>query len=267
MPETPLRETFDSAAARYHRARPGYPEELFYDLVELAELAPGARILEIGPGTGKATEPLARRGFGIHGIELGPSLAAEARRNLATFPNVRIDVGAFETFPIEPASYDLVMSATAFHWIEQPLGYQRVAEALKPGGHFAEFRHHHVWSPEWDPFFRESQELYLKYMPGTPPDFRLPLPDEVATLEREIIASGMFELPRVRRYIQTVIQTPESYADLLLTFSNHIALPEPDRSRLIDGLADLIRKQPEGCLTKTLLVILHVARIKSAHTA
>lgn len=262
MAGTPLRETFDTAAARYHRARPGYPEELFDDLIQLATLGSEARILEIGPGTGKATEPLARRGFTIHGIELGPALADEARRNLADYPNVRIDVGAFETFPLAPASYDLVMSATAFHWIEQPLGYQRVAEALQPGGHFAEFRHHHVWSPEWDDFFRESQALYQKYMPGTPPDFRLPLAEEVPTLEHEIVASGLFEPPAVRRYFQKVTHTPQSYADLLLTFSNHIALPEPDRSLLIGGLSELIRQIPGGRIVKTLLVILHVARAK-----
>src|SRR6267143_6546045 len=53
----PLRATFDEAAELYDRARPGYPPELFDDLANLGGLHPGARVLEIGSGTGKATLP------------------------------------------------------------------------------------------------------------------------------------------------------------------------------------------------------------------
>jgi hypothetical protein len=49
-----LRRTFDRAADRYHRARPGYLDHLFDDLVQLAGLRPGDRLLEVGGGTGKA---------------------------------------------------------------------------------------------------------------------------------------------------------------------------------------------------------------------
>ncbi|HEX7993596.1 MAG TPA: hypothetical protein VF506_06705, partial [Streptosporangiaceae bacterium] len=50
-----LRVTFDSAAERYDRARPDYPAELLDELVLLAGLRPGAQLLEVGCGTGKAT--------------------------------------------------------------------------------------------------------------------------------------------------------------------------------------------------------------------
>src|SRR5256885_12225749 len=76
----PLRATFDQAAELYDRARPGYPRELFDDFAELGQLRPGDRVLEIGPGTGQATVPMAERGFHITAIELGPSLAAVADR-------------------------------------------------------------------------------------------------------------------------------------------------------------------------------------------
>jgi len=260
---TSLRETFNSAAARYHRARPGYPDELFEDLIKLTGISGQSRILEIGPGTGKATLPLAARGFRIHGIELGSDLAAEARRILADYPLVDIDVGEFETFPLERQAYDLVIAPTSFHWLRQPIGFQRIAEVLLPGGYFAEFMHHHAWSPQSDEFYHRSQEIYLKYDPATPPDLRLPLPDEIGTLEDDIRATGSFEEPVTRRYTQDVVHTAESYVDLLLTFSGHIALPEPNRTNLIEGIADVIRQLPEGRATKTHLLILHVARRKS----
>ena len=90
-----LRETFDQAAEIYQRVRPDYPEALFDDLIALAGLAPGDRLLEVGCATGKATLPLARRGFRITCVELGGELAAVARRNLAGF-DVEVVEGRFE---------------------------------------------------------------------------------------------------------------------------------------------------------------------------
>jgi len=80
-----LRQTFDRAAVLYDRVRPDYPEALFDDLITVAGLTPGDRLLEVGCATGKATRPLARRGFRITCVELGAELAAAARRNLAGF--------------------------------------------------------------------------------------------------------------------------------------------------------------------------------------
>src|SRR5215831_7862562 len=93
-----LRRTFDSAALLYHRARPEYPGGLFDELVRLAELLPGARLLEVGCGTGKATIPLARRGFAVTCVEIGPQLAAQAQLNVADFASVEIVPAAFETW-------------------------------------------------------------------------------------------------------------------------------------------------------------------------
>jgi len=80
-----LRHTFNRAAEIYDRVRPDYPEALFDELVALAGLAPGDHLVEVGGATGKATRPLARRGFRITCVELGAELAAAARRNLAGF--------------------------------------------------------------------------------------------------------------------------------------------------------------------------------------
>jgi SAM-dependent methyltransferase len=68
-----LRATFDQAAGLYGRARPGYPPALFDDLADLTGIRPGSRVLEIGPGTGQATLPLAERGGRVVAVELGPT--------------------------------------------------------------------------------------------------------------------------------------------------------------------------------------------------
>ena len=71
-----LRHTFETAADLYEAARPSYPPKLFEDLVRLAHLAPGASLLEIGCGTGKATRLLLERGFSVVCVELALKRAA-----------------------------------------------------------------------------------------------------------------------------------------------------------------------------------------------
>src|SRR2546430_15836085 len=74
-----LRATFEEVPELYERARPLYPAQLFDDLVSLGELRPGSRVVEVGPGTGQASLPLAERGFELVGVELGERLAGFAR--------------------------------------------------------------------------------------------------------------------------------------------------------------------------------------------
>src|SRR6266568_479397 len=108
-----LRQTFDRAADLYHRARPDYPEELIDHLVAATALRRRDRVLEIGCGSGKATLPLARRGFRITCLELGSQLAAAARNNLSEFPDVEVVEGRFEDWPLPAKPFDLVFAATA----------------------------------------------------------------------------------------------------------------------------------------------------------
>src|SRR6266508_3421766 len=129
---TRLRATFDEAAERYDRARPGYPPAVFDDLAELAGVGPGCRVLEIGCGTGQATVPLAERGCQIVAVELGAGLATIASRNLARFPDARVVVAAFEDWPLPSAPFDVVVAATAFHWIDPAVRVAKAADALRP---------------------------------------------------------------------------------------------------------------------------------------
>jgi SAM-dependent methyltransferase len=255
-----LRETFEQAARIYHEARPSYPEELFDDLVALAGLPSGGRILEIGCGTGVATLPLARRGYAIHCIELGEQLAAVARENLAAYPGVSVEVGEFEELSLEAATYDLAISATAWHWIDQPIGYRKVARSLKPGGSIAIWRHEHVWSAAGGDFWVDVQEIYERHMPGTEPGLRLQHPDDFPGETAEIEASGLFGPVTLRRYVWDIAYDAESYLRLLSTYSGHIDLAEPNRTRLFQGIADLINGPYGGRIVKGYMSILHVAR-------
>jgi cyclopropane fatty-acyl-phospholipid synthase-like methyltransferase len=129
-----LRQTFDDGSAEYDRARPVAPDHVFDDLVSLAEVGAGGRLLEIGCGTGQNTTPLAERGFEIVAVELGESLAELARRNLAAFPNVTVVTSSFEEWDPGDERFDAVVSFNAFHWVDPEVAYSKSAAVLRDGG-------------------------------------------------------------------------------------------------------------------------------------
>jgi SAM-dependent methyltransferase/alkylhydroperoxidase family enzyme len=252
-----LRAIFDEDAERYDRARPGYPDELFDDLCDLAHLGPGSRVLEIGCGTGQATVPLARRGFTVVAVELGAHLAAIARRNLAAYPDAQVVVSTFEAWPLPAEPFDAVVAFTAFHWIEPDVGLAKVAAALRPGGAFVVVTTDHV-AGGTDPFFVEVQGCYERWDPDTPAGIRLPRADTiVSNLAPD--PSGRFGPASERRYQTDIAYTTAAYVDVLLTYSNHRALARDLRSGLLECIASLIDTRYGGLIVKRHLRRLRVS--------
>lgn len=259
--QTHLRATFETAAETYHAARPRYPAQLFDDLAALAGLAPGSRVLEVGPGTGIATLELARRGYSVDAIELGESLAAIARRNLADYPHVEVRMAAFEQAPVDENAYDLVTSATAWHWIDKEVGYLKVARSLKAGGSFAPFSYTHTRANADDGFFDEVQRVYERETPELVVEGELlqrvdELPEP---LRAEIEGTGLFGPVEVRRYSWDEQYTTERYMAVLNTYSGHISLPSERRKRLLDGIAALMDTRYGGRVVKGYGALLYVA--------
>lgn len=257
-----LRQTFDEAADLYQRARPDYPSELYDALVSLARLRPETDSLcEVGAGPGKATLPLARRGFRITCVELGPALAEEARRNLAAFDRVTVVNAGFETWQPAPGeTFALVFAATAWHWIDPAVRYRKAWELLEPGGHLAFWTAAHVFPDGGDPFFREIQDVYDEIDAGMPPGSGYPRPGDLADSAAEIEATGLFTGVTIRRFDWEIRYTAESYIRLLDTFSGHIAMADWQRDRLYGEIRRRLGARPDGQLRRHWGAVLHVAR-------
>jgi SAM-dependent methyltransferase len=256
-----LRATFNAAADHYQAARPEYPDALFDSLGELAGLRPGARLLEVGCATGKATVPLARRGFAITCVELGPELAAAARRNLAAFGQVEVVRGAFEDWPPAGETYDLVFAATAWHWIDPAVSYRRAFELLRPGGHLAVWSASHVFPDGGDPFFVEIQDVYDEIGEGQPPGEGRPRPGELPGLAAQIEASGLFTGVRAAHFDWEISYTAPEYIALLDTFSGHIAMTDGQRDRLYGEIRRRLALRPDGRLRRHWGAVLEVAEV------
>ncbi len=255
-----LRQTFDQTADSYQRSRPEYPAELFDDLVTAAALAPGDRLLEVGCATGKATIPLARRGFPVACIELGASLAAAARRNLDGL-SAEVIEGRFEDWQPRPGErFDLVFAATAWHWIDPAVRYQKAWAALRPGGHLAFWSASHVFPDGGDQFFREIQDVYDEINEGLPPGVGWLRPGELSEHADEIEASGLFGVTLVRHFDWEQVYDADGYIALLDTFSGHIAMADWQRERLYGEIRRRLARRPDGTLRRHWGAALHVAR-------
>ena len=253
------RATFDEAAELYDRARPGYPPAVFDDLAALAGLGPGARVLEIGAGTGKATVPLAARGYAVVAVELGARMAAVARRKLARFPAVRVVVAAFEAWPLPAEPFDAVVAATAFSWVDPAVRVAKAADGLRPGGALATLGTRHV-AGGTEAFFAEVQACYERWDPATPPGFRLPAAADLPLDSAELDRSGRFGPATFRRYEWDQPYTTAAYLDVLRTYSGHRALAPAARQGLLECIAHLIDSRYGGRITKRYLTELRVAR-------
>lgn len=153
------RTSFELVADLYNETRPGYPDELAEDIIRLSALPPDGQVLEVGCGAGNATLPFAQRGYRLLGIELGERLAQYARQRCAAFPKAVIVQSAFEDYELTPHSFDLAISAEAFHWVRPEIGYPKLMNALKETGSIVLFWQVAVdpqtdWSRAIDDIFR-----------------------------------------------------------------------------------------------------------------
>lgn len=279
MSDTPqelLRATFEQVPELYDRARPNYPPQIFDDLAALAQLPVQARLVEIGCGTGRATLPLAQRGYAITCVELGERLAATAQRKLATFPSVSVINANFETWRPERLEFDAVVAFGAFHWLAPDLRYTKTAELLREHGKLGFVSTAHVLPSDGDPFFIEVQadyEAVIAHDPKTKaggdrafysPPWWLPHPDALGdhsdeVVTNEIETSGRFHNVRARRYLWDVIYTADDYIAVLNTYSHHRALNDEARERLLERIHRRIEARPERTVRKTYLAMLYVA--------
>ena len=254
-----LRLTFDTAAERYDRVRPLYESEIFDDLATLADLEPGSRILAIGCGSGQATLPLAERGYRIVAVELGARFAEIARRKLAAHEDVEVVVAPFEDWELPDEPFDAVVSANAFHWVDPTVRVTKAAEALRSGGSLAviETWHRPIASVGVLDRFRACHEQWTS---EPAPVFGPDASDDTSEAMPDIEASGLFDEIAVRRFSSTREYSTEEHHQLLLTFSNVLALDAERQAGLVGCIDEVVDADLGGRLLESAQTRLIVAR-------
>ncbi|MFF4144590.1 class I SAM-dependent methyltransferase [Streptomyces sp. NPDC001698] len=139
--------SFNAAAAQYAANRPSYPPALFDALEELAgrPLA-GARVGDIGAGTGISTALLHERGADVLAVEPGDGMAAHFRLTRPGIPIVRGDGNAL---PLADSCADLLTYAQSWHWTDPDRAVPEALRVLRPGGALALWWNRDAAGIEW----------------------------------------------------------------------------------------------------------------------
>ena len=216
--------SFGADADRYDRSRPTYPTELIAFL-----MADHPRqVLDVGCGTGIASRLFAARGCEVLGVEPDARMAEVARRQ-----GTAVEAGRIEEWDARGRSFDLIVCAQAWHWVEPVAGCRAAADALRVGGRFSAFwnvgRHRPALKARFD-------EVYARMAPGLDAHSvalgnltSAPLRWTADGLQAE----GSFSEPTSHAFSWQQTYTREEWLDQLPTHSDHSALPPERRARLL----------------------------------
>ena len=258
----PPGEVFDRSASYYDKVRPGYPEELFEDIISLSGIPDDGRIIEIGCGTGQATLPFAQKGYEILCIDMGKNLLNIARKKFSGYQKVKFVNSSFEDWAPEHEAFDLLISATAFHWIDPKIGFMKAAKIVRKNGYIALFWNLHP-TPYTD-FFKDIQKVYQKVLPEWKNPSEGPSTEEkVKELKDKMDLLNLFEDFKVRKYYWDRQYSTIEYIKLLETYSDHRSLKEDRRRVLYEGIRDIIDSNYGGVILRPYLSVLYIAKKKS----
>ena len=220
---------FGRDAAAYDRYRPSYPRAAVERMLSLTEVR---KALEVGAGTGKATESLARPGIDVLCLE--PSVEMAELLTAKQLPGVRVVVGLFEAWEPHEAVFDLVYAAQAWHWVDRDSAYQRTMRALRPGGAVGL-----MWNLPLDRY-TAFEEVYRAHAPEIleEEDERIGRRDGHDWRE-DLREAGFLDVERFSVEWSEIL-SGNGLAGLHSTYSDHIVLPEPRRQALLAALSEAV---------------------------
>jgi SAM-dependent methyltransferase len=260
-----LGRMFNEVPELYDRVRPGYPDELFADLVAVTGTDQRSAVLEVGCGTGQATLPLAALGFPVTALEPGPGMAALARQRLAAWRNVAVEISSFEEWDDRGQRFDVLVAASAWHWVDPSIGWRRAHDLLRPGGWMALLGNVVVRRPGEPEVYAETADLHQRFSPGNPDWGHPPLEVEVRATEEgwgppNDPPGGLFGPTIVRWYPTVQWFDGTGFADLLRSTSPYRKLHPDVREPLLDAIAEHIHTRMDDRAARRYLSVLRAGQ-------
>ena len=263
MTETPIarragRRAFGHDPANYHAARPDYPDWVYNTLRTRCGLGPGAAVFEIGAGTGIATRRLLDAGARpLTAIEPDPRLADFLLRCNAD-PALKVVVSSFEDAELEASAYDLGVSATAFHWLEEDAALDKIAGVLRPGAWWAA-----VWNvfgddSRPDAFHLASRELLEGLSSPSAGESGVPFALDASARIAAIRKTGAFDAAECMTSPWSLFLNPKQTMALYETYSN--VSVRADRDAVLAELGRIAREDFSGRVVRNMTTSLYIAR-------
>jgi SAM-dependent methyltransferase len=228
-------ESFGTDAGRYDRARPGYPAALVDRIVAAS---PGPDVLDAGCGTGISARLFRAAGCQVLGIDPDPRMASLARGS-----GLEVEVARLEDWDQAGRTFDAVVAAQAWHWVDPVAGAAKAAAVLRPGGRLAVF-----WNAFGLPLaLREAfGEVYRRAVPGSPLGgfFARPAVDAYltmcATAAGGMRSAGGFGEPEQWRFDWERPYTRDEWLDVVPTLGGQSQHPPAVLGELLAGMGAAI---------------------------
>lgn len=232
--------TFDTAVQQYEKMRPEYVSELYKDIFLYKQIDQTSHAIEVGIGGGEATLPILKTGCSVTAVEYGKNFSDLCRYKFREFPGFSVVTSKFEDFSHESNSCDLIYSATAFHWVPEECGYQKVFALLKSGGAFARFANHPYIDKGREALHQALQKVYDVYMPNSNGGSEY---DEQSAKELADIAKkyGFVDIS-YKLYHRTRTFSAKEYTALLGTYSDHMMIEEKTRKAFFAEIEQVINQ-------------------------
>ena len=254
--------TFNTVSETYEKIRPGYPDELYQAVFDYAHFDASCAAAEVGIGAGQATLPVLETGCALTAVEYGDQLAQVCREKFRDYPRFSVITGKFEDAVLPENTFDLVYSASAFHWIPEEIGYPKAFRLLKSGGAFARFANHPYQAKDNPELSEAIQHAYAQYyypyykkQPAKPAEFT---EDRAAAIAKIADKYG-FTDTRYALFHRQRILTAAEYRSLIGTYSDHIAIGESVRESFHDAIEEAINRHG-GSITIDDTIDLQLAR-------
>ena len=253
------RHVFGKAAAVYAAARPDYPDRVYDILRDRCQLGPTSRVLEIGAGSGLATKRLIEAGAHVVAIEPSEALADQLSEQLKMAQGLEVIVSTFEDADLPPSSFDLVASATAFHWLDPEQALPKIATILRPGGWLALW-----WNVFGDPDrpdpFHDATEPFLRDLAPSPSEgaggipYALDVAARTSELERHGFQDVEHEAERWTLRLDGT-QTRRLYE----TYSNIARLPDSQKESILDEIERIADVEFGGRVERQMVTPIYTA--------
>ena len=257
-----LEWTFDTVASYYEKLRPGYVDELYQTIFDYISIDENSRVVEVGSGGGQATLPMLKTGCSLTAVEYGRQFSECLKEKYRAYPKFSVVTDKFENVAFPEGAFNLVYSASAFHWIPEEIGYKKVYSMLKTGGAFARFANHPYRNKGNPALSEEIDALYDEYYYTYYNKKREPLTEytqEQAKARAEIAERYGFSDIRYALFHRERVSSAKEYASLLGTYSDHIAIEETVRTLFFSKIEEAINRHG-GLITIYDTIDLQLAR-------
>ncbi|MBQ2756056.1 MAG: class I SAM-dependent methyltransferase [Oscillospiraceae bacterium] len=234
-----LEWTFDTIADKYEKMRPGYVDELYKTLFDYISIGENSNVAEVGSGAGQATAPILKTGCKLTAIEYGEKFSELLKEKFKDHKSFSVITGKFEDAEFEENSFDLVFSATAFHWIPEEIGYPKVYSMLKEGGVFARFANHPNRDKGNPALSKEIDEIYDEYYTKFHKKEKKAAKEFTEEQAKEIaLIAGKYGFRDIKYALfhRERIFSAKEYVQLLGTYSDHIAIEESIRNMFFSNI-------------------------------